>query len=189
MITISSHITVTKYPLCVSVTKYPLCVSVTKYPLCVSVTKYPLCMSVTKYPLCVSVTKDGEFHSAGRVGKLGHDYIIVLLFICRLLREKDGLPYLTRLSRSRQHTTKVVFAANKVRTSISHNHISVIVNGIVSISLPLMKLSKRFTQNIQILLFDKKLFNILTHSFPSLRLEFVYMLYLMWWPTSLDLPF
>ena len=51
----------------------------------------------------------------GRVDKLGQHCIIVLL-TCRLFREKDGLPYLTRLSRSRQHTTKVVFAANKVCT-------------------------------------------------------------------------
>ena len=73
-----------------------------------------------------TVTKGGEFQQEkkmcwwlGRICKLGRDCIIVLLLIYRLLREKDGLPYLTRLSRSRQHTTKVVFAANKVRTQAS----------------------------------------------------------------------
>ena len=35
----------------------------------------------------------------------------------RLFRHKEGIPYLTRLSRSRQHTTKIVFAANKVSNS------------------------------------------------------------------------
>ena len=60
----------------------------------------------------------------GRVDKLRHDCIIVLHPVCRLFREKDGLPYLTRLSRSRQHTTKVVFAANKVCTQASTTFIS-----------------------------------------------------------------
>ena len=60
----------------------------------------------------------------GRVDKLRHDCIIVLHLACRLFREKDGLPYLTRLSRSRQHTTKVVFAANKVCTQASTTFIS-----------------------------------------------------------------
>ena len=36
----------------------------------------------------------------------------------RKFREKEGIPFITRLTRSRQHTQKVIFAANKVSNRV-----------------------------------------------------------------------
>jgi hypothetical protein len=54
--------------------------------------------------------------------------LVLLMEICansienaKLFRDREGISYLTRLSRSRQHTTKIVFAANKI-CSILHNY-------------------------------------------------------------------
>ncbi len=41
-----------------------------------------------------------------------------IVCFCRLFHDKGGVPFLARLSRSRQHTTKIIFAANKVCSAV-----------------------------------------------------------------------
>ena len=51
------------------------------------------------------------------IGHTVHLHLTVMwlhVLLCRKFREKEGIPFITRLTRSRQHTQKVIFAANKV---------------------------------------------------------------------------